>query len=463
MKLMDLYKSILSAAGLTTTSDGFVKMKIGDKSKPATVKGKSVVLPTQEHLKNPDWSNRELFHPLFENVLRPEHGVVAMYRQAANIRINLTVGVLATFLLRLSTSPADHAKLSPDQSEFLSKVKHADERTLKDFQKLLDAAPVSQPQKSFVHIYLKKTGAVHGKRYSRVGVVTFPVYAELKKMTKDHEVFGVKLRVKDRDTLIALLEFIFPGIEEDESYNRGSNSEVAPSIDVMMKTIGGLANPLNSLLELFRTVLGEDEADELMFNSDWAEPFENLAVMLPQIRSIPMQAGSDGEAKAAAPAAPAPAPVVQPQFATAPTPAAPAPAQFQNNQPQWPAQQPMQPAPQAPARPIHTKNGVDFEAALMANPALNMAAYQGAGSFATHPMMPPMAPAMPPYAGGYPPPGQFAGYPPAQFGGYPPPNGMMSGGIAPAMGGYPPQGAIYPQPMNGYPSPYPNYGNRGGF
>lgn len=476
MKILDLYKSILATAGLVTTSDGFIKMKIGDKTKPATVKGKSLVLPTPEHLKNPDWTNREQFHPLFENVLRPEHGVVALYRQAANIRVNIAVGVLATFLLRLATSPADHAKLSPDQSEFLSKVKHADERTVKDFQRLLDAAPVSQPQKSFVHIYLKKTGAVHGKRYSRVGVVTFPVYTELKKASKEHEVFGVKLRVKDRDTLIALMEFIFPGIEEGESYNRGSNSEVAPSIDVMMKTVGGLANPLNALLELFRPIMGEEEADDLIFNSDWAETFENLAVMLPQIRSIPMQSSSDGEVKAASAPAPtqavtmAPAPAA-PQFATAPTahnphPAQPAPWQAQPSNYQAPV-----------AQPVQTKNGVDFEAALRQNPVLGMAAYQGAGAFATQPLAPPMMPMMPQQPmqyGGYPPPGY--GQPmQQQYGGYPPPQGMMAGGMQPAMGGYPqqsvqmggygPQGAVYPQPMSGYPMPYQGgYGMRqGGF
>ena len=63
MKILDLYKSILATAGLVTTSDGFIKMEIGDKTKPATVKGKSLVLPTPEHLKNPDWTNREQFHP----------------------------------------------------------------------------------------------------------------------------------------------------------------------------------------------------------------------------------------------------------------------------------------------------------------------------------------------------------------------------------------------------------------
>lgn len=364
MKILDLYKSILATAGMITTSDGFVKMKLADKTKPATIKGKSLVLPTDEQLKSPDWSNRVVFHPLFENIMRPESEVLALYRQAANIRVNVTVGTLAAFLMRLATSPSEHGKLSPDQSEFLSLLKNADDKTMQALKKLMEAAPVSQPQKSFVHIYLKKTGSVAGKRFARVGVVTFPVYAELKKAEKTHEVFGVKLRVKDIETLLALFEYIFPGIGETESYNRGSNSDVAPSIDVMMKTIAAIADPLNALLELMGNVMDDDDLQDLVFQNDWMETFENLAVMLPQIRAIPMQAGNDGAVKAEPTPVASVATPPQPQFQPAPVPAVQTyPVQAMQPGQQW------QPPPMQQSRPAVTSAGMDLNAFLQARSA----------------------------------------------------------------------------------------------
>ena len=444
MKILDLYESILSTAGMVVTSDGFVKMKLGESTKPATIKGKSLVMPTEDQLKNPDWDKRVVFHPLFENIMRPESDVLALYRQAANIRVNVTVGTLAAFLMRLATSPAEHGKLTPDQSEFLSKLKHADDKTMQALKRLMEVAPVSQPQKSFVHIYLKKTGSVAGKRYSRVGVVTFPLYNELK---KEGDVFGVKLRVKDRETLQALMEYIFPGIDEAETYNRGSNSEVAPSIDVMMKTIAAIADPLNGLLELMQSMLDSDDFKDMVFQNDWMETFENLAIMLPQIRSIPMQAGNDGAVK---PASEAPAPVAAsptPAFAPAAIAAPPAPWQAAPRPP-VPQQPPM--APPA-ARPVVGKGGADFESFLQSNPAMHAAAYQSAGNFATQPRIPPQQPMYPgqpqpmgyqgqPYPGApvYQQPPQFP-YPPQQMQFYQQPQQM----------GYQPN-AFQPAPPLGY-------------
>lgn len=369
MKILDLYKSILKAAGLVVTEDGFIKMQLGDSSKPAIVKGKSLVLPTTEHLKNPDWSNRVAFHPMFENILRPESDVMALYRQAANIRVNVVTGTLAMYLLRLATSPAEHAALSPDQSEFLSLLKNADEKTVGVLKKLLDAAPVSKPQQSFVHIFLKKTGLVDGKRFSRVGVVVFPLYQELVKAAKTNEVFGVKMRVKDREALILLLEYIFTGIATDGAYSRGSNCSVAPSIDVMMMTIGGLAAALNPITELYGSVMDEADTEDLMFQTDWAESFSNLALMVPQIRSIPMLAGNDGDSVPAKPI-PEAAPVhqVPPQQQQFPAWSTQAPAQAAN---QYAA-----PPPQVAAPSTAQSGSIDLESFIRNSPAAQQAVMQ---------------------------------------------------------------------------------------
>lgn len=369
MKLSDLYKALLKTANFVVTEDNFVSRLMPDgKTSPATIKGKRLVLPTPEHLANP--TDKIVFHPLSENILRGESAVLEEYRSSVNIRLNVTIGMVAFQLLRIATSTGMHAKLTPDQSEFLSKVKHADETTLENFKKLMKAMDLTQSQKAFVSIYLKRGGLVHGKKHSRVGVVSFPLYEELIKGNK--EVFGVKLRVKDIDSLKALFEYMIPNIDKKEAHNRGSDSDVAPYLDSLMKALMTVAGPLNDLIELFHNQLDDPTSDSedgptvsetLRFEDSWVETFDNLAIMVPEIRLIPMQGGNEGAPTKTGVVAAVPAQV---QAAT------PLPAALMN--PQGWNPQPAQPWPTAPAMtppgPVKTARGLDFDSVLRSNPAL---------------------------------------------------------------------------------------------
>lgn len=294
MKLNDLYRLVLKAAGLVATDDGYVSVKYNDNVKPFSVNEKRVVLPIKEQLQNPDWTTRVVFHPLQENLLRGETDEVATFRGAMNTRFNYTIGLVCYNLLVIAASTKMHSSLSPDQSEFLSHVKNADEKTLEVFQKLLKAMNVSQSKQSMVSIYLKRGGTIDGKRYNRVGIVSFPFYEELVNAQKNKldEVYGVKLRVKDRDTFVSLMEFIFPGIDKQDSYNRGNDSEIAPFFEVLMKVAVSIASPINDLLNLFADVI--EDANELLIEDGWVEVFDNLSVMKGEIRSVPMQTTSEG-------------------------------------------------------------------------------------------------------------------------------------------------------------------------
>lgn len=387
-KLLDTYRAMLRTAGFVADEQGYVSYPNGNERTPAMVKiegsPKRLVLPTREHLTNPDWADRVAFHPLSENILRGESEVLAYLRHAMNLRINLVFGLLAYQLLEVATSTAQHSKLNPDQSYFLSKVKDADEKTLHVFEKLLEAMPNNQTQRSLVSIYLKRSGQVGGRRYARVGVVRFPLYEELK--TSTQECYGVKMRVKDRDALVALIEYMIPNVDQSEAYYRGSDSSVAPFTDALMKAVMSVAGPLNDLVELFRNQL--DEPDSLLFESSWVETFENLGVLQNDIRSIPMQVGNEGghsnpappqAAAAVAPsvqgvaAAPAQAPAAARPFQQ-PT-AAPSPTGHNPQAPVYgqaaPAYQP--PPAAAPTGPVNTGRGLDFNSVIASNPALQMA------------------------------------------------------------------------------------------
>jgi hypothetical protein len=371
MKLLELYKSILSTGSLVVDNDGLVSAKVADASLPFMVESKRMVLPTREHLNNPDKSSIVLFHPLGENVLKGESEVMAKFRHAVNVKLNYITGCVASELMYLVTSVAMHSKLSPSQSEILSAVKNADEKTQQALQTLIKAMGISNQEKCFVHIYLKRSGLVQGKKYSRAAIVTFPLYQELIKEQK--QVYGVTLRTKDRAAIISLLEYMFPSIAEENHYNRGSDSNIAPFLDALMLGLMGVASAINTLSDDFGKFY--DKQEEFRYDDAWVEVFDNLAQLLPEIRAIPMQAGNEGTVDFKTTAH---QPLVMP--------------------PAMPYQQPYQPmaipfANQVPVAsgPVKNEDGsIDFSASLRNNPqiahAIGGAMYGGGGM---QPMLPP--------------------------------------------------------------------------
>lgn len=363
MKLLDLYKSILECGGLTSDDEGFVSVKFDKKSSPALIHGKRLVLPTQKQLSAENWNDKIIFHPLSENILRGESEVITKMRSVFNIRLNYTFAALAQNLLTIITSIGEHHKLTPEQSEILTAVKNVDETTLISFTKMMVNSIQESPEKVFINIFLKRGGTINGKKHSRVGVVTFPLYEELK---KEQEVYyGVKLRSKDRLGLLQLYEYMLPNLDTPEAYNFGSDSGVAPFLDALMGSVLGIASKMNDILELFKGLI--DAGEDLVFESNWVESFENLNEMIPQIRLIPSQAGNEGKTKVMETPVhvAAPAPVHLQTFQPPPAVAPYQPQPVYN--PQQPPQQFQQPQV---AGPIITENGLDFNSLLRSNPQL---------------------------------------------------------------------------------------------
>lgn len=395
MKLTDIYKAMLETADIIVTKDGFLS-SIHDKDnepQPWLLKGKRLALPTDEQLKTLDWEARTIFHPLWEVITHSESPVLEKYRLALMTRINYKLASVMSILLKLASSTDDHKRLNPDQSEFLSKVKTATEGTFERFEKILDRIPDKDMNKFFVSIYLKRNGSVQGERFGRVGVVTSPFYEQLMKYGEPGEdkkpikdVLGIELRKGDHAALIGMMDFIFPHMKTTGWYNQGSDSKIAPFVEVLMKTALGLIDPINSVIELFDGIL---PAEEMKIQTDWEPIFQNLQAYQGEIRSVPMQAGNEGSS------------IPTPQAKAEPAPA-PAPAQA------WPQAQfgappvaaPQQPTP-APA-PQRTASGkTDFASVVRGNPTLMQGmGYQQQG-YAVPAPMPPV---------GYMPPGSQPAY-----------------------------------------------------
>jgi hypothetical protein len=296
MDLIDVYKSLLSTAGMSADSDGFISIQLaGADRKAFLVKGKRLVLPTDTQLRNPDFTNRVVFHPLSESILRGESEVVTAFREALVTRLNFIIGYVAINLLDLAVSTASHSKLGPDQADFLMKIKDSDEKTLLALQKITESMMVGDSSKAFVHLRVQKNGTVGGTKHRRVGIVYFPFYEEIKKVPapkEPNEIYGVKLRKNDRETFKALMEYMVSKIEKDNVWMFPSDSEIAPTMDALMKSVIAVGDSVNTVVDTFQDYI--EGSTDLYFNGDFEESFKDLNKLHTQIRMIPMQPGNEG-------------------------------------------------------------------------------------------------------------------------------------------------------------------------
>ena len=358
--LIQLYKSILRYSGIDADSDGYISAIVDDRREPTLLGGARMVLPLEQHLRNPNPKEKVIFHPLSENILRGESEIITKLREIINVRLNFTFAIIAQNLLSLIASPEEHKKLNPDQTELLIAVKDVDTTTVNNFVTLMVEGIKTQASKMFMNIYIKRGGSIGTKRYARVGIYSFNLYEELQK--DSNEILGVKLRVKDKEAYKQLYNFILPQLATDvTAYNRGSDSQLAPFLDCLMKTSVSIASRFNDILDEFGDFI--DQAERLVFDADWVETFENLGVMESEVRRIPAQAGNEGSVvtQAQEPTRPA-LPVAQ---ITQPQVQHHQPAVYQPAYQQQP-QQPMQP-------PIkQTGHGLDWRSVQAANPAMAM-------------------------------------------------------------------------------------------
>lgn len=347
-KLTEIYTSILKFSGLDVDDKGYISTVLDDKRDPAFINGLRMVLPVDHHLRSFDPKEKIIFHPLTENILRGESEVIVKLKSVINIRLNFTVGIVAQSLLNLVASPELHHRLSPEQAELLTSITESDDKTVSNFISQMLSGMKHAPDRIFTNIYLKRGGTFNGKRYSRVGVVTFPFYQQVIENKVD------KIRVKDKETFKQLFEFIFPDLNEQEQYNFGSDSHIAPYLEALMQSAANVASRLNDLLLLYKDFV--EDAEKIMFDSEWVDYFKDMNALLVEIRKVPVQFGNDGVATISE--------EVNKQEVSVPTEYQPKPVQ------QYPVQQ----VYQTPAAPElrKTKRGLDFQSVIETNASVAM-------------------------------------------------------------------------------------------
>lgn len=303
--LIELYKSAMAGVGMVADGEGFVSTILpgGDTPKPLLVDSKRVVLPTDNQLKQTDWSGRIGFHPLLQNVAGGESRVLEKFRERMNAYSDFMLGMLFLDVAQLGVKKDMHKDLSPEQAAYLGPFSDSDAKFVKLLTDLVSAKRVTKKNAEFIRFSVIKGRVYDGQKRSRVAVCHFPLYELLPKDNKPCEVAGHKLRIADVKMLRNMYEFLFTGIREAAFYEVPSDSKIAPSMESLMNLYGRYTEVQNQAVTILEPVINSSTA--LLITNDWRDDFADITPLLPEIRRIPFLEGNAPSERVATALAPA--------------------------------------------------------------------------------------------------------------------------------------------------------------
>ena len=289
-KIRKFYKDILSSAWIEVKDDFYLYSKI-NKDKKIKEGDKYLVFPTNEVLEkiklNSDEIKKwEVFNPLKEDKLRPESKSIKRLRSNFNVIYNLKLMLLFNHILNVLGDD----KLSKEKfiinlvSNLKITVKNyknlVDEKTLHHFHLLNEELmKKSNYTKGIIHFYIKRGGKLNNKRYDRIAVVSFPLYNFLKELKDSDRVFNKeKLRVKDIELFMSVLEYMFPDCK-DGDIQFGLIDEPFPSLKLLISMVITYGERINELMDEFKyfelnNIDKEDE--EGYIKLDWIDDWNYL-------------------------------------------------------------------------------------------------------------------------------------------------------------------------------------------
>jgi hypothetical protein len=293
MNLLALYKAILLASGAIVSDEGLVSI-----SRPehdpifCMVNGKRLALPTEELLKsgafNPDKALIG-FHPMCENVVLETSPVLAQLETLMTYRLTWTLRELLLQLVAIAANPKLHGKMKVPTHGLLSAMPNADDRTNKDFTKILESTSVVGPKK-LITLYVRHGGVYGGDKVSRLARF-FPAIVDALDQEK-RTLLNVHLRIADVPAFLALLEYVLPEYRDADRYASPSNSLVAPSFHALVRTFGKVANQLNKIIDIHATHLSD--IDSLRIDTSWLDSVHDLSSYRETIPVLPGNDGAEG-------------------------------------------------------------------------------------------------------------------------------------------------------------------------
>lgn len=287
-KLIDIYDSILRFVGMTADEKGLISTSVGNQFQPTMIDGKRAILPTKDILRNGAGDELIILHPLSEISIAGESIAISHFRKTINIRLNYAIGVIGQSLLNIFSNKTLHQTFTPEQTDGLTLVGDIDSISVRNFTALMLNGVKLNADRVFINIFIKPGGSVKNVRYRKAGIVTFPAYHLLN--SEEANLFGKKIRKKDEEVYRKLFEYILPDIVDKEGYNVGTNSLIAPYLEVLLWTASGVAEHLNSIIDIYKDHI--DNYELIKFDMEFTDYLRNLEDYQAIIRSVPSQTDS---------------------------------------------------------------------------------------------------------------------------------------------------------------------------
>ena len=269
-----LYTGILKSIGFEVSPSGDV-LREGE---PIMFEHRKVVLPTDDKLRESNWSENIPFHPLSENEYRGESPVIKFLRGSVQFRVLDMLSYMIETLANIAADTGTHRTLKAELKKFLQVVPDADKTFLNTVEKVLDKVQL-EGSNMLYHVYLKRGGTIKGEKYSRAAIVSFPFMDQLK---ETGTVFGVKFRKKDIPTFENLVNYILYGknVPDPDYYSYGSHDLYAPYFDALVGAYHKITTRLKELAYKFRSkITDEVELANMQPDMDWYEMMEQLSVL----------------------------------------------------------------------------------------------------------------------------------------------------------------------------------------
>lgn len=272
--------------------------------------GKAVVIPNKAVLSGTDWDKFVAFHPLCEDISRGQSEIIKFLTKLLQYETNLRVVTLIEQLVKINkagdqggvTPPAQHAMfkvLAGADAKFYDFVLDADKGILAN----VDPEDVNKVP---VRFKLRRRTEIDGVEYRRYCSVTFPMYPDSDK----DKICGVSGRVKDVRMWSDFLEYLFEGIDDDETYSYGTQRITAPNLGALLGAYSRVSERINAIVDAFEDdkypLIGAQRVDLSFNRPEFLESLTHMAASIPPLRGnagIPSRAGEEAaEIKLADPA-----------------------------------------------------------------------------------------------------------------------------------------------------------------
>lgn len=265
---------------------------------PVTIKGKFLVTPHDDVLKEADWDTQIAFHPICENFRRKKSLVQERLQRFVELRIRTVMISLMTKMVEIYADTDCHDKLTADQREFLklfavagkkpasASAKKTYDNIVNLCKKFINASPGID---ELVGVGERRGGTWRGEEFARLATITFPVMAE--EFNGTDKIYDVSMTKRDKEFFYRIMRYLLPNIDNTEAYSYGSRSEVAPRFHCLMSAFAAVAADLNKVTRALGDI-EEGFLEENIINTTW----NPMLTELYEIREeIPILDGNDGD------------------------------------------------------------------------------------------------------------------------------------------------------------------------